>query len=76
MDLTVYIAKRIYTMNPSMPVATAVVVADGDSVEVTIRESVQPWLDVIQTVSMTRSGTRPSCPGSSIHTSIHRWRPC
>ncbi|MDC3300280.1 hypothetical protein OAV07_02045 [Acidimicrobiales bacterium] len=37
MDLTVYIAKRIYTMNPSMPVATAVVVADGDSVEVTIR---------------------------------------
>ena len=45
MDLTVYIADRIHTMNPSMPLATAVVVADGNIVEVGTLESVQPWLD-------------------------------
>lgn len=44
MDLTVYIAKRIHTMNESRPHATAVVVADGMIVEVGTAESVQPWL--------------------------------
>jgi len=45
MDLTVYIAKQIHTMNESMPRATAVVVADGMIVEVGTPESIQPWLD-------------------------------
>ncbi len=45
MDLTVYLARQIHTMNPSLPQATAVVVADGMIVEVGTRESIQPWLD-------------------------------
>lgn len=45
MDLTVYIARKIHTMNESMPQATAVVVADDMIVEVGTLESVQPWLD-------------------------------
>jgi len=45
MDLTVYVARRIHTMNPALPEATAVVVGDGMIVEVGTLESVQPWLD-------------------------------
>jgi len=45
MDLTVYIARRIHTMNDSMPLATAVVVADDMIIEVGSPESIQPWLD-------------------------------
>ena len=45
MDLTVFIAQQIHTMNPSLPHATAVVVANGMIIEVGTRESVQPWLD-------------------------------
>lgn len=43
--LTVYPAKVIHTMNPSLPQATAVVVRDGNIVEVGSMESIQPWLD-------------------------------
>ena len=45
MDLTVYTARTIRTMNPSLPVATAVVVGDGRIVEVGTMESIRPWLD-------------------------------
>ena len=45
MDLTVYTARLIRTMNPSMPTATAVVVSDGQIVEVGTMESIKPWLD-------------------------------
>lgn len=44
MDLTVFIAKRIHTMNPSLPHAEAVVVSDGRIIEVGTRQSIQPWL--------------------------------
>jgi uncharacterized protein YwbE len=42
MDLTGHIAKRIHTMNESMPHAIAVVLADAMIVEVGTAESVQP----------------------------------
>jgi len=45
MDLTVLIAKQVHTMNASLPMATAVAVADGLIVEVGTLESMQPWLD-------------------------------
>ena len=45
MDLTVYIAKHIHTMNPALPHATAVVVSDDMIVEVGTLETIQPWLD-------------------------------
>jgi predicted amidohydrolase YtcJ len=45
MELTVFVARRIRTMNASMPLATAVAVADGRIVEVGTLESLKPWLD-------------------------------
>ncbi|MDF1791205.1 MAG: amidohydrolase [Thalassobaculaceae bacterium] len=45
MELTVYVARTIHTMNASMPQATAVAVSDGRIVEVGTLESLKPWLD-------------------------------
>ncbi len=42
--LTVFVAKRIRTMEPGSPLATAVAVRDGIIVEVGTLESLQPWL--------------------------------
>ena len=45
MTLTVFTAKRIHTMNPSFPEATAVAVRDGRIVEAGTLETLRPWLD-------------------------------
>ncbi|MEM7321584.1 MAG: amidohydrolase [Actinomycetota bacterium] len=45
MDLTVYPARLIRTMNPALPTASAVAVCDGRIVEVGTMETLQPWLD-------------------------------
>ena len=42
--IDVFIAKKILTMNPSWPIATAVAVRDGSILEVGTLESLQPWL--------------------------------
>jgi predicted amidohydrolase YtcJ len=41
----VYTAKKIITMEPALPQATAVAVADGRIVSVGTLESLKPWLD-------------------------------
>jgi len=43
--LTVYPARRIVTMDPGRPFATAVAVMDGRIVSVGSMESLRPWLD-------------------------------
>lgn len=43
-ELTVYVAKKIITMEPALPEATAVAVADGRVVSVGSLESLQGWL--------------------------------
>ena len=43
--LTLYPAKKVLTMNPSMPQAQAVLVEDERIVEVGTIEHMQPWLD-------------------------------
>ena len=43
--LRVFVAREIVTMEPSLPRATAVAVADGRIVEVGSLESLRPWLD-------------------------------
>ncbi|MCY3829906.1 MAG: hypothetical protein OXF89_12300, partial [Rhodospirillaceae bacterium] len=43
--LTVYTARAIRTLNPSLPVATAVAVRGDRIVEVGTLETLQPWLD-------------------------------
>ena len=43
--LTLYPAKKVITMNPSMPEAQAILVEDERIVEVGTIEHMQPWLD-------------------------------
>lgn len=45
MDLTVYRAAQIHTMNDALPHATHVVVGDGIIIEVGTAETIEPWLD-------------------------------
>lgn len=44
-QITVFTARRIHTMNPSLPQATAVAVRDGMILEVGSLETLRPWLD-------------------------------
>ncbi|MGI9615742.1 MAG: amidohydrolase [Acidimicrobiales bacterium] len=44
-DITVFTARRVRTMEPSMPTAGAVAVRDGRIVEVGTLETLRPWLD-------------------------------
>jgi predicted amidohydrolase YtcJ len=43
-DITIFVAKKIITMEPSQPTATAVAVADGRIVAVGSLESLKPWM--------------------------------
>lgn len=63
MDLTVFPARLIRTMNPSLPTATAVVVADGRIVEVGTMESIQPWLDSHDHTVDETFADKVICPG-------------
>jgi predicted amidohydrolase YtcJ len=53
-ELVVYTAKKIITMEPALPEATAVAVADGRIVSVGTLESLKPWL-VANEVTIDRS---------------------
>ena len=44
-DITVFEAKRIITMDPGRPTASAVAVRDGRILSVGTRETMRPWLD-------------------------------
>ncbi len=44
-EITVFTAKIIHTMNPSLPTATAVAVRGGMIIEVGTPETMGPWLD-------------------------------
>ena len=43
--ITVFVARKIRTMEPSLPEATAVAVRDGSIVEVGSLETLRPWLE-------------------------------
>ncbi len=42
-DITVFVAKKVVTMDPSLPTATAVAVADGKILSVGTLEDLKPW---------------------------------
>lgn len=44
-EITVFTARKIRTMNPSMPEASAVAVRDGQIIEVGTLQTMKPWLD-------------------------------
>ena len=53
-ELVVYTARKIITMEPALPQATAVAVADGRIVSVGTLESLKPWL-AVSDVTIDRS---------------------
>ena len=42
-SITVFVAKKVVTMDPSLPVATAVAVSDGKILSVGSLEDLKPW---------------------------------
>ncbi|MEM8926498.1 MAG: amidohydrolase, partial [Actinomycetota bacterium] len=43
--ITVFLARRVHTMEPALPEAEAVAVCDGRIVEVGTLDTMRPWLD-------------------------------
>ena len=61
--LTLFKARSIITMNPSMPRASAVLVRDGTIVEVGEPEHMQPWLEGQQYAVDEQFANDVICPG-------------
>ena len=61
--LTLYKARSVITMNPSMPRASAVLVYDGNILEVGEPERMQPWLEGQQFTVDEQFADKIICPG-------------
>ncbi|MEN9313805.1 MAG: N-substituted formamide deformylase [Pseudomonadota bacterium] len=61
--LTIFVAKRIHTMDPSLPSATAVAVADGRIVAVGDLASMDPWREGREVVVDRRFEDKVLLPG-------------
>ena len=61
--LTIFKARSVITMNPSMPRASAVLVRDGTIVEVGEPEHMQPWLEGQQYAVDEQFANDVICPG-------------
>ena len=55
MTITVYPARQIHTMDPSLPTATAMAVRGDRIIEVGTMESLRPWLDAHEHLSFFTS---------------------
>jgi predicted amidohydrolase YtcJ len=64
-DLVVYTAARIITMEPALPEATAVAVADGRIVAVGILETLQPLIEAGDATIDRRLGRHVLLPGGT-----------
>lgn len=62
-QLTVYTAKKVITMEPSMPDANAVAVANGKIVSVGSLESLRPWMRQYPTIVDTTFEDKVLMPG-------------
>lgn len=61
--LTLFTAKSIITMNPSMPRADAILVGNGRIIEVGHEEQMQPWLDAHPHKRDSQFLDKIICPG-------------
>jgi len=61
--LTLYRAKKVITMNPSLPEAEAVLVRDGRIVEVGLEAHMQPWLSEHEYTVDQQFADKIICPG-------------
>jgi len=62
-EITVFTARKIRTMNTSMPEATAVAIRDGRIIEVGSLETLKPWLDAFDHHIDTRFENHVLLPG-------------
>ena len=63
MTITVYTARQIHTMDPSLPTATAMAVRGDRIIEVGTVESLRPWLDAHEHVVDSRFAHSVLLPG-------------
>jgi len=61
--LTLFTAKSVITMNPSMPRADAILVRDGRIIEVGCEEQMRPWLDAHPHTTDHQFSEKIICPG-------------
>jgi len=61
--LTLFTAKSVITMNPSMPRADAILVRDGRIIEVGRVEQMRPWLDAHPHTLDSQFSEKIICPG-------------
>jgi predicted amidohydrolase YtcJ len=62
-EITVFVAKKIVTMDPSIPNATAVAVADGRILSVGSLEDMKPWTDKYPTNINRQFANKVMYPG-------------
>lgn len=62
-NVTVFIAKKIVTMDPSIPTATAVAVSDGRILSVGSLEDMKPWTDKYPTQINRQFANKVMYPG-------------
>lgn len=62
-EITVFVAKKIVTMDPSWPTATAVAVSDGKILSVGSLEDLKPWTDKYPTAINRQFADKVLYPG-------------
>ena len=62
-DITVFVAKKVVTMDPSLPTATAVAVADGKILSVGTLEDLKPWTSKYPTTINRQFANQVIYPG-------------
>lgn len=62
-EITVFVAKKIVTMDPAIPNATAVAVADGRILSVGTLEDMKPWTDKFPTQINRQFANKVMYPG-------------
>jgi predicted amidohydrolase YtcJ len=62
-NITVFVAKKVVTMDPSLPIATAVAVSDGKILSVGSLEDLKPWTDKYPTTINRQFADKVLYPG-------------
>ena len=62
-NITVFLAKKVVTMDPSLPIATAVAVSDGKILSVGSLEDLKPWTSKYPTTINRQFATQVIYPG-------------
>ena len=62
-SITVFVAKRVVTMDPSLPTATAVAVSDGKILSVGTMDDLKPWTDKYPTQINSQFADKVLYPG-------------